>query len=82
MAARLFIARHRAPCAPAGSRLTAREVECLSCCAEGKTYWETAVILGISERTVVFHMQSARQKFAASTNAEAVAKAIRHGLVR
>jgi DNA-binding NarL/FixJ family response regulator len=40
--------------------LTRREGECLGWCAEGKSYWETAVILGISERTVSFHMEAVR----------------------
>jgi len=67
--------------APQGPLLTPREVECLEACAAGKTYWETGKILGISERTVIFHMQSVREKLTASTNAQAVAKAVRAGLV-
>ncbi len=61
--------------------LTAREKECLRWCAAGKTYWETALILGIAERTVDFHMQSARRKLGADSNAACVAKALLLGLL-
>lgn len=64
-----------------GSRLTPRELECLLWCAEGKSYWDTAVILGIAERTVSFHMERARNKLDAATNAHAVARALRAGLL-
>ena len=57
--------------------LTRRELECLGWCADGKSYWETAVILGISERTVSFHMEAVRSKLKAATNAHAVAMALR-----
>jgi DNA-binding CsgD family transcriptional regulator len=61
--------------------LTRREGECLLWCAEGKSYWETAVILGISERTVSFHMEAVRGKLVAGSNAHAVAIAVRAGLL-
>jgi len=61
--------------------LTRREIECLGWCAEGKSYWETAVILGISERTVSFHMEAVRTKLKATSNAHAVAMALRAGLL-
>jgi DNA-binding CsgD family transcriptional regulator len=61
--------------------LTRRECECLGWCAEGKSYWETAVILGISERTVSFHMEAVRAKLTAASNAHAVAIAARAGLL-
>ena len=61
--------------------LTRREGECLGWCAEGKSYWETAVILGISERTVSFHMEAVRGKLNAGSNAHAVAIAVRAELL-
>ena len=61
--------------------LTRREFECIGWCADGKSYWETAVILGISERTVSFHMEAVRGKLKAATNAHAVAMAMRLGLL-
>lgn len=60
--------------------LSQRELECLKWCIEGKSYWETSVILGISERTVNFHMTTVRQKLNAMSNAQAVATAIIQGL--
>ena len=67
------------PDAPVAS-LTRRERQCLAWCAEGKSYWETAVILGIAERTVSFHMEAVRDKLDAGSNAHAVAIAARAGL--
>jgi DNA-binding CsgD family transcriptional regulator len=62
--------------------LTRRERQCLGWCAEGKSYWETAVILGIAERTVSFHMEAVRGKLEAASNAHAVARAMAAGLLR
>jgi DNA-binding CsgD family transcriptional regulator len=64
---------------PRQHSLTSREVECLCWCAEGKSYWETGSILGISERTVSFHMERVRSKLRAGNNAHAVALAYRIG---
>jgi DNA-binding CsgD family transcriptional regulator len=59
--------------------LTDRECECLCLCAEGKSYWEAGVIIGITGRTVSFHMEAVRSKLGAATNAHAVALAFRSG---
>jgi DNA-binding CsgD family transcriptional regulator len=56
-------------------QLTKREEECLTWCSEGKTSWEIAKILGISERTVFFHVQNASRKLNASTRTQAVRRA-------
>jgi len=61
--------------------LTPRERECLLWAAEGKTTWDTAQILGIAERTVVFHLQNAVQKLGVSNRAQAVAHAVAHGYI-
>ncbi|MCP1673023.1 LuxR family transcriptional activator of bioluminescence operon [Natronocella acetinitrilica] len=61
--------------------LTPRELECLAWCAEGKTSWETARILGIAERTVVFHLQNVNMKLRVSSRQQAVAQSIAMGLV-
>lgn len=61
-----------------GQELTAREMECIAWCAEGKTSWEIAKILGISERTVFFHMQNASRKLGASNRIQAVTLAMPH----
>ena len=66
---------------PASNALSAREKECLRWSAEGKTSWEISQILGISERTVVFHLQHATEKLAVTNRQHAVARAITLGLI-
>jgi len=63
------------------TELTPRERECLLWAAEGKTTSDTAQILGISERTVIFHLQNAVQKLGVANRAQAVARAVAHGYV-
>jgi LuxR family transcriptional regulator, quorum-sensing system regulator SinR len=68
---------------PSPIRLTPREREVLKWTAAGKSYWEIATILGISERTVRHFMTNAREKLGAVTNSQAVARALiqRHLLI-
>jgi DNA-binding CsgD family transcriptional regulator len=61
--------------------LSARELDCLKWTAEGKTAWEASVILGISERTVRFHLNAAREKLDCATTVQAVAKAVKHNVI-
>lgn len=61
--------------------VSARELECLKWIAEGKTAWEAGVILGISERTVRFHLNAAREKLDCLTTTQAVAKAVAQQLI-
>jgi DNA-binding CsgD family transcriptional regulator len=61
--------------------LSARELDCLKWTAEGKTAWEASVILGISERTVRFHLNAAREKLQCATTTQAVAKAVRDNMI-
>jgi DNA-binding CsgD family transcriptional regulator len=56
--------------------ISARELDCLKCTAEGKTALEASKLLGISERTVRFHLNSAREKMNCSNTTEAVARAV------
>ena len=63
------------------ARLTGRETECLKWTAEGKTTWEIAAILGISERTVIFHLQNVSEKLNASNRSHAVARAISRQII-
>ncbi len=55
--------------------LNEREIECLSWSARGKTSTEIATTLGLSKRTVDFHIENACRKLNATTRIEAVAKA-------
>ncbi len=64
----------------AAEQLSRREAECLYWCAQGKSYWETSIILGIAERTVNHHMKMVRRKLGVQTNAQAVGRASVLGL--
>jgi len=55
--------------------LNDREVETLTWAARGKTSAEIAQILGLSKRTVDFHIDNAREKLGAATRVEAAIKA-------
>ena len=59
-----------------GRALSNPELECLKWAAEGKSAWETSMILGVSECTVKFHLSNARYKLHCVTTTQAVAKAI------
>jgi DNA-binding CsgD family transcriptional regulator len=61
--------------------LSAREIACLHWAAVGKTSWETAVILGVSEHTVNFHLGNACNKLNVQNRRAAVATALRKGLL-
>lgn len=66
---------------PERPALTPRELETLRWTMEGKTAWEVGALLGISERTVVFHANNAMHKLGCATKHEAVLKALRLGLI-
>ena len=56
--------------------MSARELECLKWAALGKSASETAIIINITDRTVAFHLSSARYKLNCLTTTQAVAKAL------
>lgn len=61
--------------------LTPRESECLHWVAAGKTAWEISCILGIAERTVIAHVESAKKRLGAKTLPQAVARALSLGMM-
>lgn len=61
--------------------LSARQRECLSWAARGKSNWEISQILGISEDTARQHMKTAMRKLDAGSRTLAVVKAMTFGLV-
>lgn len=61
--------------------LTARESEVLRWCAAGKTADAIGRILGISERTVTFHIASSLTKLNVANKTQAVAKALLLGIL-
>jgi DNA-binding CsgD family transcriptional regulator len=61
--------------------LSARERDVLAWASQGKTAWETGMLLSISEHTVNKHLASAAKRLGCSSKAQAVAKAIARGLL-
>lgn len=61
--------------AQANSRLTVREIECLSLAFQGKTAKQTSEMLSCSERTVGFHLANAMNKLKADNKLAAVQRA-------
>lgn len=61
--------------------LTRREKQCLIWASQGKTAFETSVILGITERTARFYIESARKKLDAVNITQAVSIALQQGLL-
>jgi DNA-binding NarL/FixJ family response regulator len=55
--------------------LNDREIEALTWVARGKTSAEVAELVGLSKRTVDFHLDNARVKLSAATRTEAAIKA-------
>lgn len=78
-AAKVFAASPEA--SPAAQHLTPRETEVLRWTMEGKTAWEIGVILSISERTAVMHINNAMKKLECASKYQAVVKAMRLGLI-
>ena len=58
-----------------------REIETLTWVARGKTSSEIAQILGLTKRTVDFHLDNARIKLGATTRTQAAIKAATGGLI-
>jgi DNA-binding CsgD family transcriptional regulator len=70
--------------APPGAhqQLTSRERQCLSLAAAGCATKQIAGVLGLSEKTVEFHLAGIRRKLGARTIAQAVATALLGALSR
>lgn len=63
------------------SPLTPREHEVVRWMANGKSSWDISTILGISERTVKFHVSAILNKLGATNRTHAVAIALSRGLI-
>ena len=64
-----------------GARLSRRERECLTMAARGLTGEDIAQKQGLSLRTVQSHFDSMRSKLAAANRQEAIARAIKLGII-
>lgn len=62
-------------------RLSARELDVLRWCKDGKSYPEIAVILGISTKTVEYHISNAMRKLGVNQKISAIVVAAREGLI-
>ncbi|WP_104668216.1 LuxR family transcriptional regulator [Ensifer adhaerens] len=71
----------RADLAPVKAQLSRRERQVLSWAALGKTTWETACILKLSQRTVEFYLRNCCAQLGVANKTQAVAVALCHGLV-
>jgi DNA-binding CsgD family transcriptional regulator len=60
----------------AKSPLTARERECIRWSVDGKTAWEIGKILGITERTAIFHINNVTHKLGAVNKTQAIVRAL------
>lgn len=65
----------------ARQELSSRELEVLGWAAEGKSRGDTAMILGVAESTVTHHRRNAVRKLDVCNMVQAVAVAIRRGLI-
>jgi LuxR family quorum sensing-dependent transcriptional regulator len=61
--------------------LSDRERDAIGFVAEGKSDWEIGVIMGIAQATAHSHVENAKRKLGARTRAQAVARAMRLGLI-
>jgi len=57
-----------------GIKLSPRQFECLEWVAHGKSAWDTGRIIGISRRTVLFHLEAAKAKLDVKSIHHAIAK--------
>jgi DNA-binding NarL/FixJ family response regulator len=73
-------AKHAAPAAP--DALTPRQRHVLAQAAAGAGNKQIARSLGVSERTIKFHLAQAYERLQVSTRTEAVACALARGLIR
>ena len=62
-------------------KLSCREKEVWCWVASGKTYSEAAVILGITERTIKFHVANIKQKLGVYSSRQLASIATKHGLI-
>jgi len=63
-------------------RLSPRERQCLELAAQGKSDWETSVILGLSESTVHCHIERAKRRLGVATRVQAILHALHSGQIR
>ena len=78
---RVLIANTHTPLFNRVKGLSPRELTVLLWMKEGKTNWEIARIVGVTERTVRFHVEGIFMKLDVNSRTQAVAVAMEHGLL-
>ncbi|BCA55734.1 Transcriptional regulator [Nitrospira sp. KM1] len=78
---RIMIANINTPVSNRVKGLSPREMTVLMWMKQGKTNWEISRIIGVSERTVRFHVESIFMKLDVNSRTQAVAFAIENGLL-
>ena len=76
----MLIANTHMPLSHRVRGLSPRETSVLMWMKQGKTNWEISRILGVTERTVRFHVESIFGKLDVSSRTQAVAFAMEQGL--
>ena len=61
--------------------LSAREVEIVYWISIGKSDWDIGQILGISPKTVNYHVEKVKRKYAVSTRIQAIVAVVKDGLI-
>jgi len=62
-AARVILRTDQSDAAPPAECPTSRQLECILLVGRGKTDWEIARLLGITEHTVTAHINEARRRY-------------------
>ncbi len=65
----------------AGVRLSSRQREVLIWTAQGKTTWETSIIMKCAEATVNYHLKQVFRKLRVTNKTHAVSRALNLGLI-
>lgn len=73
--------RRPQPCSCAAAHLTAREIDILLCSAVGKKATQTGRALGISPRTVEYHLAAMLRRTGSQSSAELIARCYAGGIL-
>jgi LuxR family quorum-sensing system transcriptional regulator CciR len=61
---------------PGASGLTQRQLDCIVLMAQGKSDWDTGKILGISQRTVQEHLDTARKRYSVGSRTQLLVRTL------
>lgn len=67
--------------AASSSRLTPRQIDCVTLMAQGKTDWEIGAILGLTESSVTTYLKSARERIGVARRTQLAIAAVAYGLI-